>query len=114
VASSESKSTPKNRRAGALLKAWRVDRGLSPEQLSWQIAEAQLGFISGRQIRRIESDGTIPTPRVMFALARFFDTTPTALWAPKGQAPMSAVSIAERRRRADRRAERERRTAMAA
>lgn len=70
----------RNKHAGRLLKSWRLDRGLSPEQLSWQMAQAQRGYISGRQIRRIEAEGIIPTPRVMFMLATHFGTTPTAIW----------------------------------
>lgn len=74
-------ASQRNRHAGRLLKSWRVDRGLSPEQLAWAIAEAKLGFISGRQIRRIETEGIVPTPRIMFALARYFDTTPSQVWS---------------------------------
>jgi transcriptional regulator with XRE-family HTH domain len=74
-------ASTRNKRAGRLLKSWRVDRGLSPEQLAWAIAEAKLGFVSGRQIRRIEQEGIVPTPRVMFALARFYDATPTQVWS---------------------------------
>lgn len=70
----------KNKHAGRLLKSWRLDRGLSPEQLAWEIAAAKRGFVSGRQIRRIESEGTIPTPRVMFMLAAHFGTTPSQVW----------------------------------
>jgi hypothetical protein len=33
-----------------------------------------------RQIRRIEDEGVIPTPRVMFALASFYGTKPTEVW----------------------------------
>jgi hypothetical protein len=44
------------------------------------MAQAKRGFISGRQIRRIETEGVIPTPRVMFMLASHFGTTPTAVW----------------------------------
>lgn len=73
-------ASTKNRHAGRLLKSWRLDRGLSPEQLAWEIAQAKRGFISGRQIRRIESEGVIPTPRVMFALASHFGTTPSQVW----------------------------------
>lgn len=86
----------RNRYAGHLLQTWRVDRGLSPEQLAWAIAKANLGYVSGRQIRRIETEGTIPTPRVMFALAGFFGTTPTALWDSR-DATVHASRFAERR-----------------
>lgn len=72
----------RNKTAGKLIASWRVDRGLSPESMSWEMARAGLGHISGRQIRRIENDGTIPTPRTMFAIATFFEKTPTAIWYP--------------------------------
>lgn len=71
--------------AGALIRQWRLDKGLSPEALSWSIAVGKLGHISGRQIRRIEEVGIIPTPRVQFALAKFFETTPTRIWEPPKQ-----------------------------
>ena len=70
----------RNRHAGRLLKSWRLDRGLSPEALAWEMAQAKLGYVSGRQIRRIETEGIIPTPRVMFMLATFFETSPSQVW----------------------------------
>jgi DNA-binding XRE family transcriptional regulator len=73
-------ASTRNRHAGRLLKSWRLDRGLSPEQLAWEIAQAKLGFISGRQIRRIEAEGIVPTPRVMFALASHFGAKPSDVW----------------------------------
>lgn len=79
-------SSNRNRLAGQLLKSWRLDRGLSPEALSWEIARRDLAFVSGRQIRRIEDEGVIPTPRVMFALASFYETTPTSIWPVKTKA----------------------------
>lgn len=66
--------------AGRLLKEWRIDRGLSPEAMSWQLRLAKLESVSGRQIRRIEDEGVIPTPRVMFALASFFEARPSDVW----------------------------------
>lgn len=66
------------------VRACRIDRGLSPEALSKAISEASLGHVSGRQIRRIEGDGIVPTPRVQFLLATFFGTTPTQIWPIAG------------------------------
>lgn len=66
--------------AGRLLREWRLDRGLSPDALSWEIRKLKLETVSGRQIRRIEDEGVIPTPRVMFALASFFGAKPTEVW----------------------------------
>lgn len=70
----------RNRHAGRLLKTWRLDRGLSPEALAWEMAKEQLGHVTGRQIRRIESEGVVPTPRVAFMLARFFGAKPSDIW----------------------------------
>jgi transcriptional regulator with XRE-family HTH domain len=73
-------STSRDIQAGHLLREWRVDRGLSPEALSWELRRMKRETVSGRQIRRIEEKGIIPTPRVMFALASFFDAKPTEVW----------------------------------
>lgn len=70
----------RDRQAGRLLREWRLDRGLSPEALSWEIRRMKLETVSGRQIRRIEEQGIIPTPRVMFALASYFEAKPTQVW----------------------------------
>jgi transcriptional regulator with XRE-family HTH domain len=70
----------RDRNAGRLLREWRLDRGLSPEALSWELRRAKLETVSGRQIRRIEDEGIIPTPRVMFALATFYGTSPSQVW----------------------------------
>jgi transcriptional regulator with XRE-family HTH domain len=78
MASIESPS--RDRQAGRLLREWRLDRGLSPEALSWEIRRLRIATVSGRQIRRIEEQGIIPTPRVMFALASFFESKPTEVW----------------------------------
>lgn len=66
--------------AGRLLKEWRLDRGLSPDALSWEIRKLKLETVSGRQIRRIEDEGVTPTPRVMFALASYFGAKPSDVW----------------------------------
>lgn len=71
---------PRDKRAAALLKQLRIDHGLSPEGLSFALLQARLGHVSGRNIRRIEGVGAIPTPRVQFALARFFDRSPSEIW----------------------------------
>jgi len=70
----------RDKAAGRLLREWRLNRGLSPEALSWELRRAKLESVSGRQIRRIEDVGVIPTPRVMFALASYFDARPTDIW----------------------------------
>lgn len=51
----------------------RINRGLTPETLG-----AEVG-VSGRTIRRIE-DGHMPTVRVMFALASYFEMEVVDLW----------------------------------
>lgn len=68
-----------NREAARLIRRQRVNRGLSPEELSRAI-ERGYGTVSGRQIRRIEADGIIPTPRVQLVIARFFGQQPTDIW----------------------------------
>jgi transcriptional regulator with XRE-family HTH domain len=62
-----------HRATGARLRALRIDRGLSPEQLAWRLG------ISGRTIRRVE-DGRLPYPRTQFAIASFFEMRPSELW----------------------------------
>lgn len=75
--------------AANLIRALRVNRaGLSPEQLSPQIRAkgVQSGYTADRvsvspaEIRLIERTGHIPTPRIKFALALFFDLTPGHIW----------------------------------
>src|SRR5688572_5738204 len=83
--------TWRDKRAGQLLKEWRLDKGLSPEQLSWELYAQGLGTVSGRQIRRIENTGVVPTPRVMFMLATYFDTTPRSVWRPQRAVPTGAA-----------------------
>lgn len=73
----------RNHPAAELLRQMRVDRGLSPETLSKALYTEGLGYVSGRTIRRIESAGIIPTPRVQFALAQFFDRAPSQVWLPR-------------------------------
>jgi transcriptional regulator with XRE-family HTH domain len=70
----------RDKAAGRLIREWRLDRGLSPEALSWELRRAKLETVSGKQIRRIETVGIIPTPRVMFSLASFFDAKPSEVW----------------------------------
>jgi hypothetical protein len=74
------KRSSRDLQAGRLLREWRLDRGLSPDALSWEIRKLKLETVSGRQIRRIEDEGVIPTPRVMFALASFYGAKPTEIW----------------------------------
>lgn len=70
----------RNKRAARLLRELRIDRGLSAEALAFAIYKHGSGPISGRTIRRIEELGTVPTPRVQFALAAFFGMRPSQLW----------------------------------
>ena len=70
----------RNRRAGDLIRELRVDAGLSPEALAHAIYSEKLGSISGRTIRRIEQTGAVPSPRVQFAIAQFFDRLPSEIW----------------------------------
>jgi len=73
----------RDQHAGALLEQLRRDRGLSPEGLSHALHAAGLGYVSGKTIRRVEA-GAIPTVRVQFALAQFFDgRVPSQVWVPR-------------------------------
>ena len=74
-------ASPKDLRAARLVREMRVDRGLSPEALAYEIYRHGAGAISGKTIRRIELVGVVPTPRIQFALATFFELRPTQLWA---------------------------------
>lgn len=74
-----------------LLKELRTDAGLSPEALSLAMHRAGLGYVSGKTIRRIEQTGKTPTPRVQFAIARYFDRLPSGIWG-RGRAPMGAAA----------------------
>lgn len=84
----------RDKRAGQLLNALRRSRGLSPEGLGAALHLAGLGFVSGRQIRRIERDGVIPTARVQFALARFFERRPDQIWMVRGLPPGALAELA--------------------
>lgn len=66
--------------AARLVRQLRIDRGLSPETLSWAIFESTGERISGRAIRYIEHNGTVPTPRVQFAIASYFERLPSQVW----------------------------------
>lgn len=85
-------SRPRDKAAGRLLREWRLDRGLSPEALSWELRRAKLETVSGKQIRRIEQDGVIPTPRVMFALASYFGAKPTEVWRAALKLPVRVAA----------------------
>lgn len=74
----------KDKPAAALLADLRRDQGLTPEALSRAILEhPALGarwFVHPNTIRLIERNGTIPTVRVQFALATFFNRLPSDIW----------------------------------
>lgn len=85
-----SKESRRDRAAASLLRQLRTDRGLSPESLSYGIHAAKLGYVSGRQIRRIEREGIIPTARVQFAIAQFFDRLPSEVWVQRSRYGVAA------------------------
>lgn len=74
-----------HRATAARLRALRADRGLSPEQLSFAIQTAGLGYVSGHTIRRAEEGKRNPTARVQYAIAAYFDLRPTELWPVEAQ-----------------------------
>lgn len=68
--------------AARQIRALRVDRGLTPETLSYEIHRANPGFpVSGRTIRRIEREHVIPSVRVMFGIAQAFGMLPSDIWS---------------------------------
>jgi transcriptional regulator with XRE-family HTH domain len=71
-----------NKGAGRLICELRIERGLSPEDLSHEILKAGHGSVSGRTVRRIERRGVVPSVRVQVALARHFDVPASELLAP--------------------------------
>ena len=75
-----------HRATGTRLRALRVDRGLSPEQLGWELGASGRSYVSGPTIRRAER-GAVPTPRVQYALASYFGMRLSDLWPPDGRIP---------------------------
>jgi DNA-binding XRE family transcriptional regulator len=73
----------RNRQAAELIRAFRIDEGLTPEALAHKINAHGAGPVSGRTIRRVETEAVIPTVRIQFALAQHFGMTPSQLWSPK-------------------------------
>lgn len=71
----------KDRHAARRIKELRIDQGWTPEALSYEIAKRTPGYpVSGRTIRRVEREGSIPTVRVMFGLAQVFGMQPSDIW----------------------------------
>lgn len=70
----------KDRRAASLIRELREERGLSPEALSAEIFKTSGLYVSGRTIRRIEDIGAVPSVRVKFVIASFFDRSPASIW----------------------------------
>lgn len=73
--------------AGQRITEMRQALGMSPEDLAADIAEAaatapwgKRGAVDAWTIRRIESKGHVPGPRVMFVLANYFGMVPHELW----------------------------------
>lgn len=71
----------RDRQAARHIRALRIDRGWTPEALSYEIHRLDPHFaVSGRTIRRVERDGVIPSTRVMFGIALAFGMVPSELW----------------------------------
>lgn len=67
--------------AARRIRELRIDRGWTPEALSYEITKLDPKYaVSGRTIRRIESHGMIPSVRVMFGIAQVFGMVPSQLW----------------------------------
>jgi transcriptional regulator with XRE-family HTH domain len=73
----------RNRQAAEMIRRLRTDEGLTPEALAHTISMNGAGPVSGRTIRRIESQAVIPGVRIQFALAQHFGLQPTQMWPPK-------------------------------
>lgn len=72
---------PRDRHAARRIRELRIDKGWTPERLSYEVSRiAPQTPVSGRTIRRIESTGAVPTVRVMFGLAKAFGLAVTDLW----------------------------------
>lgn len=76
--------------AAQRIREMREAQGYSPEALAAAIRDAaqtapwgDRGAVDAHTVRRIEREGHVPGPRVMFVLARFFDLTPHELWLPR-------------------------------
>ena len=79
--------------AGALVREMREARGLSPEALAVEISAMAAregwtrGTVDAYTIRRIEGKpperlGRVPSTRVAFVVAQFFDMQPHEIWKP--------------------------------
>lgn len=76
----------KDRHAARRIRELRIDKGWTPEKLSYEISKANpQAPVSGRTIRRIETTGAVPTVRVMFGLATVFDLAVTDIWVVREQ-----------------------------
>lgn len=61
------------------LQGLRINAGLSPNALGYRAG------VSGQTIRLAER-GHVPSPRVQFAVAEVFETTPLEIWPLERQA----------------------------
>lgn len=74
-------SVSRDRHAARRIQELRIDRGWTPEALSYEISKKLPSYpVSSRTIRRIERVGAIPTVRVMFGIAQVFGLQPSDLW----------------------------------
>jgi DNA-binding XRE family transcriptional regulator len=62
-----------HRKPNLMLKELRINRGLSPNELAHYVG------VTGKTIRMAEA-GFVPTPRVQFNIAQYFDLRPTDIW----------------------------------
>lgn len=80
----------KDRNAGRRVRELRIDRGHTPETLSYEIAKRDPRYaVSGRTIRRVE-DGAIPNVRAMFGIALAFEMVPSQIWMVASQRKVAA------------------------
>lgn len=72
---------PHDRHAARRIRELRIDKGWTPERLSYEVSRITPQTpVSGRTIRRVESTGAIPTVRIMFGIAQAFGLAVTDIW----------------------------------
>lgn len=67
-----------------LLREYRIEAGLSPEDMPRAMRRAGIDtryIPSARTIRRVEDEGIVPQVRFQFGLARFFSRPMANIWS---------------------------------
>lgn len=92
-----STDSQKDRLAADLILAYLEDHGMSPEGFSRAAFNANYGYVSGKQLRRILEEGVVPGLRIRGVVARQMGRAPSAVWR---NAPVVAGrKVGDRRKR---------------